>query len=106
MKGRGIMLNSETCELEIRSVFGSDSKIAYGLSIGDTKNQNIGIIVQSNPGELKEYPLLGVGIDGLQLGHDSLLYKHKIRRQLELDDLKVTKLEINKKTIEIDAKYS
>ncbi len=104
-KSKGILLNPETNDFDIRVVRNSVGKIAQGLQVGDVNNQNIGIILKMQQGELKGYPIVGVGIDNMTLDHDYLQYKHKIRHQLSAEGMQVKHLEINGKNIEIDASY-
>jgi hypothetical protein len=57
------------------------------------------------PGELKEQPTVGVGINNMLLDKDYLLYKHKIRQQLDVEDMQIKQLEITRQNIEINANY-
>lgn len=104
-KEKGILLNTETNDFDIKVVRGIDGKIVQGLQIGDTTQQNIAIILKMQPGELKQHPTVGVGIGNIALEHDYLLYKHKIRQQLNAEGMRVKHLEINGQNIEIDASY-
>ncbi len=104
-KNYGILLNSEG-DLDVCVVCDAEGKIAQGLQLGNTTNQNVGIILKMNPGELKEYPIIGVGIDNMLLGHDHLEYKHKIRKNLAADGMMVSHLEFIGESIEIDANYN
>ena len=104
-KDRGILLNRETGDLDIKIARDSRGMITQGIRLGDVTQQNIAIILKAQPGEIKEQPLLGVGIDNMLLDSSALLYKHRIRQQLEIDGLRVDKLNINKSNIEIDANY-
>jgi len=105
MKERGILLNNETNDLDIKVVKGRDGKIVQGLQVGDVTEQNIAIIVQMNPGEMKEQPTVGVGINNMILSKDRLLYKHRIRQQLDADGLRINYLEINDNGVQINANY-
>ena len=105
MKNLGIMLNPETNDFDLYVVKGSDGKIARGLFVGDVTKQNITIILKIEPGELKLNPTVGVGIDKIVLDHDYLLYKHRIRQQLNVEGMRVNHLEFNGQNIEIDAHF-
>lgn len=104
MKGKGILLDTAN-DLTIEVIRDSNRKIIQGISIGDTVNQNISLILKMQPGEVKEKPTVGVGIDNMLLDKDSLLYKHKIREQLNVEGMQVNHLDINGKEIEINAEY-
>ena len=105
MKNLGILLNPTTNDLDIRVVKDSDGKIVQGLRMGDVTKQNTAIILYMQPGELKEQPTVGVGINNMLLDKDFLLYKHKIRQQLDAEGMQVNHLEINNQNIEINASY-
>lgn len=105
MKETGIKLNEETTDVDIQVKKDQNGKIIQGFHLGDTTMQNVEIILQMQPGELKEYPTLGVGIDNMLLDNDSLLYKHKIRQQLDSDGIRVNKLEIKGITVDLNASY-
>lgn len=72
-----------------------------GLSIGDTLYQNQYIIMAAQKGELKEYPMLGVGIADITNDNDLLEWKRSIREEFAKDGLKVSKLDIDKTTGEM-----
>ena len=105
MKNLGILLNPKTNDLDIRVVRDSDGKIVQGLRVGDITKQNTAIILYMQPGELKEQPTVGVGINNMLLDKDFLLYKHKIRQQLDAKGMQVNHLEISNQNIEINASY-
>jgi hypothetical protein len=105
MKNSGILLNPASNDFDIKVIRDSEGKIVQGLHIGDVTKQNTAIILYAQPGELKEQPTVGVGISSMLLDHDYLLYKHKIRRQLNVEGMQVNHLEINGQNIEINASY-
>lgn len=93
-------------DLKIVPVHDSDGKILSGLVVGDTLQQNMALILMAQPGEIKQYPTMGVGFADALLGSDLLSYRHKIRQQFGKDGLKVTQLELyNLNNITIKAKY-
>lgn len=104
-KSIGILLDANG-DLYIRPVRDENGLIVQGIQIGDVTNQNMDMILRMQPGELKEHPTVGVGIDNMLLDKDYLEYKHKIRQQLADDGMEVNHLEINGKNIEINAKYT
>ncbi|HPH61998.1 MAG TPA: hypothetical protein PLN63_00020 [Paludibacteraceae bacterium] len=62
------------------------------LVVGNTTYQNEYIILKSQRGEIKEYPLMGVGIDDIVNDHDEAGWKMKIKEHLAMDDIKVAKI--------------
>ncbi len=105
MKNLGIMLNPATNDFDIKVVKDSGGRIMQGLHVGDVTKQNTAILLYMQPGELKEQPTVGVGINNMLLDNDYLLYKHKIRQQLNAEGMQVNHLEINGQNIEINASY-
>ncbi|MDR2147717.1 MAG: hypothetical protein LBE91_14785 [Tannerella sp.] len=105
MKEKGILLKPENFDLDIKVVRDGLGKISQGLYIGDVTKQNTAVILYMQPGEWKEQPTVGVGIDNILLDKDYLLYKHKIRQQLDAEGMQVNHLEINGQNIEINANY-
>ena len=80
----------------------SDLVVTNGeLTIGDTLYQNQYIILQAQKGDLKEYPLMGVGIEDITNDDDLAEWKRRIRDEMKKDGLTVTKTEINTQTGEI-----
>ncbi|HBX45560.1 hypothetical protein [Limibacterium fermenti] len=104
-KETGILLNMETNDLDILVLRDSNGKILQGVQIGDITKQNIASILTMHPGELKENPVVGVGIGNMLLDHDYLLYKHKIRQQLDIEGMQINHLEISGQNIQVNAEY-
>jgi len=104
MKNLGILLNPATNDFDIKIIRDDFGKI-QGLHVGDVTKQNIAIILYMQPGELKEQPTVGVGINNMTLDTDFLFYKHRIRQQLDTEGMQVNHLEINGQNIEINANY-
>lgn len=59
----GILLNEQYGDLDINPVIGNDGKIIRGLQIGETDYQNIKLLLSSDKGDFKDYPVLGVSMD-------------------------------------------
>lgn len=104
-KETGIILNKETGDVDILVARDTEGKIIQGLRIDDITTQNISLILNMQPGELKEHPTVGVGIENILMDHDYLEYKHKIRQQLSIEGMRINHLEINGQNIEINANY-
>lgn len=93
-KQTGILLTDDF-DLDIDVVRDADGLILSGLKIGDVTAQNQRIIILAEKGEIKEAPLLGVGLNSF-LDHDepSELLR-EIRINLREDGQKVNKLGFN-----------
>jgi len=104
-KSLGILLNPDTNDFDVKVVRNADKMIVQGLHVGDVTKQNTAVILYMNPGEMKEQPTVGVGINNMILDKDFLLYKHKIRQQLDVEGMQVNYLEIDGQNIEINANY-
>ena len=105
MKNSGVLLNPATHDFDSKVAKDSEGKIVQGLQVGDVTKQNTAIILYMQPGELKEQPTVGVCINNMLLDKDYLLYKHKIRQQLDVEGMRINHLEINNQNIEINANY-
>jgi len=84
----------------------ADGKIVTGFVLGDILVQNQAVLLAMHPGEMKERPELGVGIEDMLLDDASPLYwRTKIRDCMEFDKQSVTNVEIKNGNITIDSKY-
>lgn len=93
-------------DLKIDLKYDDQNKIVSGLSIGNTLNQNMALLLIAEPGELKEYPTRGAGFKSQLLGEDLLASRHAIRENFEWDGLKIEELEVyDTKNIKIQAYY-
>lgn len=106
MRGVGILLN-DGYDLQVKSVRGVSGKIDRGLVIGHTLFQNQALILGCHAGEITEMPQLGVGIEDMMLDNDYMLWRRKIRINMELDGQKVSNVVFSKdKRLSIEAGYS
>lgn len=83
----GIQLDDETNDLKIENGH---------IAIGETLPQNEYMILMLQKGELKEEPLLGVGISDMLNDNDILSWKRKIRDGLKADGMTVEQISIAK----------
>lgn len=83
----GIQLDNETNDLKIENGH---------IAIGETLPQNEYMILMLQKGELKEEPLLGVGISDMLNDNDILSWKRKIRDGLKADGMTVEQISIAK----------
>ena len=100
---RGIQLTDY--DLDIKVEYGISGKIIFGLVIGDILHQNQALILGIRPGELKENPALGVGLEDFLLSEDLTALQSEIRQQLEMDGQKVSAVKVTTDSITIDSKY-
>lgn len=99
----GIQLEKFTPVVQVRR--DANGKIVGGLVVGDILYQNQAIILSMQPGELKEFPEVGVGISDMLLDNNPLYWRGRIREQLEIDGQTVESIKITTKGIEIKARY-
>lgn len=87
----------------LRDAFG---KIASGLTVGDTLEQNKTIILVAHKGDLKANPDLGVGLEDILLSSDYLAFRHLIREHFAKDGLVVETLDFSEnRPLKIIASY-
>lgn len=83
----------------------AEGRIVDGLRLGDILRQNQALILTLHKGELKERPLVGVGLSDMLLDNDPMYWRSSIREQLELDGQTVGSVEITTNGVKIDAEY-
>ena len=86
---RGIILD-DNGDLSIRIKRDSSGKITGGLVIGESDADHISLIVESNKGDFKEYPVLGVGEQYLKSVGGVSEIRADVQTQLELDGYKAS----------------
>lgn len=75
------------------------------IALGDTLQQNVGMILQSFKGDWKEYPTLGVAIGECVGDENPTAWKREAVEQLRRDGMTVGPVVINGDNINIRAKY-
>ena len=60
---KGILLDTETGDLNIQVQRDANGRILSGLVVGNTDFQNVNLIIQAQKGEFKNAPTIGFGID-------------------------------------------
>lgn len=86
----------------------NDLKIENGhMKLGETLPQNEFLLLVMNKGELKEDPLVGVGISDMLNDNDIIGWKRKIRDGLKADGLTVEQISISSdgRIKKLEAKY-
>lgn len=104
-KDTGILLDSDTGDLAVEIVRDSSGKITSGLVIGDVTEQNQQTLLLSSPGEIKEDPLIGVGLRSYIESDDVDGLARKIRTEFTKDGMTVSKISISLPNMEIEASY-
>lgn len=83
-----------------------DIKISNGcFLLEETTNQDIAVVLTVNPGEIKELPKLGVGIEGITNDDDLSLWNSSIRDNLKKAGLEVDHVNVDFGSLEIEAHY-
>ncbi len=90
----GILLDDDG-ELKIQ-VLRQDGLIVSGLVVDETDFQNIDLIVHANKGEVKEYPIVGVGAEKYlkSVGKQEKL-RREISIQLAIDGYKTNDIKVS-----------
>jgi hypothetical protein len=71
-------------------------KIVNGdFAIGESDAQHIQDILEFNPGDLKEYPTVGVGVHRQLKGNPGQEFWKKVQKNLEADGYDMNDVEIN-----------
>lgn len=85
----------------------NDLQIANGDFVaGESLNQQVGLLLLLNKGELKEHPLTGVGIYEIINTESVDDIKNAVREQLKDDGLKLRTLELTNNKLYITADYA
>ncbi len=95
MKDVGIQLNDDY-----------DLLIEDGaLQVGDVPAQNQALILITNPGEWKQYPTLGVGLESWLNDDNPGSLKAEIKKQLKSDGMTVDSVSLDGSNLTIEAEY-
>lgn len=87
-KSRGILLGDDG-DLQVKVVRDAQGKITSGLVIGDVTGQNQNIILLAEKGDIKNAPLLGVGIASYLDDESPSELLREVRINLRMDGQKV-----------------
>ena len=105
-KDFGILLDNATLDLQVSVERSGTGQVTRGLVIGHSLYQNQALILSCHKGEIKEYPAMGVGISDMIADNDVTGWKREITLQMELDSMRVNRIEISSQKLIIDADYS
>lgn len=104
-KSKGILLSDDS-DIKIKPVLNSDGLIVSGLTVGESVYQQQTLLLVLNKGEIKENPMVGVGISDYILddvGNDSIT--QEISAQFTNDGMRIFDLVISGGNLQIDARY-
>ena len=104
-KGIGIQLDEQTNDLKIAINRDLNGVIIRGVVVDGITTQNQFILLAAHTGELKNAPIVGVGISDMLLDNDDLFWKIRVRKTLEDEGQKIKTLEFKNDKIKIDANY-
>ncbi len=104
MRGVSIPIN-EDFDLQVNAARGADGKL-LGFELAETIHQNKALILAHQPGQFKDEPTLGVGLDNSLLDHNLPSWKRIIRLALEQDGQSVRDIAFTPTGLKIDAKYN
>lgn len=82
-----------------------EGRITEGLRVGEVLRQNQALILTLHKGELKERPLVGVGLSDMLLDNDPMYWRSSIMEQLEMDGQRVESVEVTMHGVKIAADY-
>jgi hypothetical protein len=84
-----------------------DLLIQHGdLAVGEATYQHQAILLKASPGEVKQSPTTGVGIDNFLLDEDKSLLLREIRSQFTKDGMSVRKVDMTSNgTLTINAEF-
>jgi hypothetical protein len=99
-RSAGIQLGSDY-DLQVRVVRNEQGLIVSGLCVGNTLEQRQALLLLCQKGEVKEDPLLGVGIGDIVNDHDFRLWKREIIDQFERDGQRIERLVITPEGLEV-----
>ena len=84
----------------------ADTLIVNGdVVLGESNLQHQRILLAIAPGELKQFPVVGVGVAGFLKDEDSIGLQAKIKEQFQKDGMTVKSLSFNNTELDIDAYY-
>lgn len=105
MKRKGILIG-EDGDLNVRPVRDENGILKSGLVVGDSLYQNQYVILRAHKGELKEFPVLGVGLADIVNDQDIAGWSDEIKSQFEKDGMRVGRVKFDRNMdLEIDADY-
>lgn len=97
---KGIQIDNITHDVIITTAGGRKT-----LKLGETMEQCQALILSAHPGEFKEYPTIGVGIDDYNNDNDIAGLKHSIRENLKADGMQLHSLTLQGENLIINATY-
>ena len=107
MTGIALIVDEATKGYDLKVEVRRDTtgRITQGICLEETTPQNQTMILVANPGDFKEHPAWGIGIEGILNDHNFARWRRNIREQLEADGQQITELEITEDGLILEAKY-
>lgn len=102
----GLLLDFSDYELIPDVQKDTNGRVLCGLAIGDILRQNQALLLELRKGELKEWPVLGVGIGDMLLDDDPAYWRAEIREQMTLDGQNVEHVSISTTGVTLRATYN
>lgn len=102
----GLLLDFYDYELISDVQKDANGRVLCGVAIGDTLRQNQALLLELRKGELKEWPVLGVGIGDMLLDDDPAYWRAEIREQMTLDGQNVEHVSISTTGVILRATYN
>jgi hypothetical protein len=75
------------------------------LVIGESDQQHQKLLLIAEPGSIKEFPTVGVGLANFLEGEDDGLMMQTIRNQFDADGMTINSISVDNGKIKIDANY-
>ena len=97
--------NTQGYDLELEIEHDSDGRISQGIKLAETTHQNQAMILIAHPGDLKEHPTAGVGLEDIVHDHELSHWKKVIREQIEADGQRINRLRLTQSGLDLDAEY-
>lgn len=76
------------------------------ITLEDSQNQSVELLLYSKQGEFKEYPEAGCNLGKANHGAIDRFLERNIRVQLEADNFKIETLNITEKGIDLKGEYA
>lgn len=102
----GLLLDFSSYEIAPAVQKDANGRVLCGFGIGDTLRQNQALLLELRKGELKEWPVLGVGIGDMLLDDDPAYWRAEIREQMTLDGQNVEHVSISITGVTLRATYN
>ena len=106
-KGVGIQITEadDNYALRVDVKRNDQGQIVKGLSVASVLFQNQALILRTQPGQIKEFPTIGVGLEDILNDNEINYWKRKITESFELDGQIIESLNIDNTGLKIMSNY-